>query len=366
MQERRCLHEGRRALSTVATLTITLVAGCASMGPGTIGRDRVSYDQAISDSWKQQLLLNLVKLRYGDAPVFLEVASVINSYSLDTQLDLGASGQKGLGALNTASVGGSVHYSDRPTITYNPLLGDHFTRSLMTPISPTVIVALVQSGWQADAVFRVMVSSANGVRNRFGGPERAGGGDPDFYRLLESLRKIQAAGAIGMRVERVKEQETAVLILNRKGLDERARHEVDEFRRILGLKRDAHEFRIAYGFGPKGDDEVAMVTRSLLEILFFTACWIQVPEAHVAEQRVLPAVTYETETEAGVTPLMKVSSGPSEPRDAFVSVRYRGTWFWIDDRDLGSKQALSFLLLLSSLTDAGPSKGAPIVTIPAG
>jgi hypothetical protein len=366
MQERQRPHEGRRALAAVTTLSIALVAGCASIGPGTIGRDRVSYDQAISDSWKQQLLLNLVKLRYGDAPVFLEVASVINSYSLDTQLDLGASLQTGLDALNTATVGGSAHYSDRPTITYNPLLGDHFTRSLMTPISPSVIFALMQSGWQADAVFRVMVSSANGVRNRFGGPERVGGGDPDFYRLLDSLRKIQAAGAIGMRVERGKEQERVVLVLNGKRLDERAQNEVEEVRRILGLKRGAHEFRIVYGFGSKGDDEVAIVTRSLLEVLFFTASWIDVPEAHVAEKRVLPTVTYETETEAGVTPLMKVSSGPSEPRDAFVSVRYRDTWFWIDDRDPGSKQALSFLLLLSSLTDAGPSKGAPVVTIPAG
>ena len=189
MEVRGWLGERRKHVAAVAILSTFLVSGCASMGPATIGRDRVSYDRALSDSWKQQLLLNMVKLRYGDAPVFMDVASVINSYSLEAQLDLGASRQSGFDALSTNTFGGSVHYSDRPTITYNPLLGEHFTRSLMAPISPSVILALLQSGWQADAVFRVTVSSVNGVRNRFGGNERIGGGDPDFYRLLESLRR---------------------------------------------------------------------------------------------------------------------------------------------------------------------------------
>jgi hypothetical protein len=47
--------------------------GCASIGPGTVTRDRFDYVTAISDSWKSQMLFNLVKLRYGDAPVFLDV-----------------------------------------------------------------------------------------------------------------------------------------------------------------------------------------------------------------------------------------------------------------------------------------------------
>ena len=35
------------------------------------------------DSWKRQMLLNLLKVRYTDAPVFLDISSVINSYSLE-------------------------------------------------------------------------------------------------------------------------------------------------------------------------------------------------------------------------------------------------------------------------------------------
>jgi len=60
--------------------TALLIGGCTSIGPGTVTRDRFDYPTAISESWKSQMLLNMVKLRYGDAPVFLDVASVINSY----------------------------------------------------------------------------------------------------------------------------------------------------------------------------------------------------------------------------------------------------------------------------------------------
>ena len=64
----------------VVLLILAGLNGCASIGPGTMARDRFDYTTAISDSWKAQMLLNVVKLRYADAPVFLDVASVISQY----------------------------------------------------------------------------------------------------------------------------------------------------------------------------------------------------------------------------------------------------------------------------------------------
>ncbi len=52
-------------------------------------------------------------------------------------------------------------------------------------------------------------------------------------------------------------------------------------------------------------------------------------------------------------------------RGAFVAVRYKGNWFWVEDRDYPSKSMLSFLLILMSLTDVDTGKGTPIITIPA-
>jgi hypothetical protein len=62
-----------------------------AVGPPTVARDRFDYVNAMSESWKRQILLNLVKIRYMDAPVFLDVASVINQYSLEGEIALVAS-----------------------------------------------------------------------------------------------------------------------------------------------------------------------------------------------------------------------------------------------------------------------------------
>ena len=71
--------------------------GCASIGPGTVTRDRFDYVTAISDSWKSQMLFNLVKLRYGDAPVFLDVASVINQYLVEGVVCVSGTGSESWG-----------------------------------------------------------------------------------------------------------------------------------------------------------------------------------------------------------------------------------------------------------------------------
>ena len=70
----------------VAALVMILTA-CSGIGPATVARDRFDYTTAISESWKRQMLLNIVKLRYGDAPIFLDVASIINQYQLTTDLN---------------------------------------------------------------------------------------------------------------------------------------------------------------------------------------------------------------------------------------------------------------------------------------
>jgi hypothetical protein len=46
------------------------------------------YFNAISNSWKKQRLLNLVKTRYVEAPVFVEVSSIISQYTLEGQINL--------------------------------------------------------------------------------------------------------------------------------------------------------------------------------------------------------------------------------------------------------------------------------------
>ena len=353
--------------ATIAWLCLgsLLLAGCASIGPPTIARDRLDYDHAVTTSWKRMMLLNLVKLRYGDTPMFLDVASIINSYALEAQVNLGATWAASPG-WDTGTLGGSGHYADKPTITYNPLLGERFTRSLMTPISPGVVLSLIQSGWAADAVMQMMVSSINGVQNRFGAGARARGADPEFRQISAALRRIQASGAVGMRVDKTREQEWAVLTLHRKTLTPEIQEDIRTLRNLLGIRLDAKDIRAVYGSAPQNDEELAMVTRSFLEILMDTAGAIEVPDAHVGEGSVPRTAVFETDAAVGYRPMIRIQSGREKPENAFVSIPYGDHWYWIENRDYRSKQVFSFLMIIFSLTDTGPAKGQPIVTIPAG
>jgi len=353
--------------SLVFTGLLLTCAGCAGVGPHTVARDRFDYTSAISDSWKAQMLINMVKMRYGDTPTFLDVASVINQYSVESQVDLRFSWADPVTAAltNTQSTGGATRYIDRPTITYSPISGDKFARSFMTPIPPASILSLIQANYPVDLVFRLCVHSVNGIRNRFGGAARARPADPEFYPLLERMKRLQAAGAIGLRVQKTTEKNATLMTIRGK-MDAASAEDSLAARRMLGLDPTADEFSVAYASLASNDREVAILSRSILEIIIDLASYIEVPEVHVEENRVNPTQTEDTGSGVPSTPLIRIHSSRDQPADAFAAVPYHGYWFWIDDRNLPSKRMFSFLMFIFTLVETGGKEGAPIVTIPAG
>jgi hypothetical protein len=354
----------RRLMLVAVPLSLVALSGCSGIGPGTVGPSRFDYTAALGDSWKQQMLINMVKLRYGDAPVFMDVASVISQFQVAGQISwLGVFNNPPFS--NTQTTGATGNYVDRPTITYMPLSGDKFTRTLMKPIPPPAVLSLIQAGYPVDLVLRFCVHSVNGIRNRYGGSARARHADPGFYPLLARLRKIQDSGAMGLRVQKTGEMEGVLMSLRGK-VDASTQEDIDFVRRTLGLDSGGDEFRVAYGSVAKDGKELAILTRSVLEIIVDLASCIEVPAAHVQEKRVNPTMPDDTVEDAPVPPLIRVHSSRLCPGDAFLAVPYRNHWFWIDDRDLRSKSLFSFLLFVFSLTDTEGKEGAPIVTIPAG
>ena len=53
--------------------------------------------------------------------------------------------------------------------------------------------------------------------------------------------------------------------------------------------------------------------------------------------------------------LIRIHSGKSMSA-AFVSVKYRNNWFWIDEGDLESKQVFSIIMMLFTMVDTGPKR----------
>jgi hypothetical protein len=346
------------------TLLALCLAGCAGFGPPTVSRDRFDYTEALSDSWKHQMLQNMIKIRYGDTPVFLDVSSVISQYQIAGLVNLGATINNNPWS-SSQSLGATGQYVDRPTITYTPILGDKFARSLMAPIPPPAILSLMQGGYPVDLVFRIMVNEVNGIRNRFGGAARARSADPEFYALIGKMRRIQSTGNIGLRIIKKDNEQSAMMIL-RGPRDPEMESLSIEVRKILGLDPAANEFNVVYGAIPRNKQEVAILTRSFLEVIVDQAASIEVPEVHVAEKRVSPTFAEKAAAGEKVVPLIRIQSSSEKPGDAFISVHYRNAYFWIDDRDLMSKTIFSFLLFISTLIETGEKGTTPIVTIPTG
>ena len=341
-----------------AFILAVLLAGCAAIGPPTVDRDRFEYVSAISESWKRQTLLNLLKTRYLDAPVFMEIASVINQFALEGELELGLEWGDEAQALTATTT-----YTDRPTISYAPLTGEKFARSLLRPLPLGTIMLLVQAGYPIDQLLQICIQGINGLDNR-ANRYNAQNADPEFYEVLWLLRQIQKREGMRMRSRLIDNKETMVIFFGEPQTEaetlqlERALH-------LLGLSPEAREFRVMYGFLPENDNEIAILSRSLIQIMSEYASYIEVPDSDIAEGRVSAHARESAETESRFPPLIRVRSGASKPDDAFVAVPYRKHWFWIDDRDLHSKRTFYFLMIMFSFTERGETgQAAPILTVP--
>lgn len=341
------------------------LSGCIHIGPHTVTVDRLDYGAAIADSWKQQTLLNIVKLRYMDLPVFLDVASVVSGYSLQTSV--GLSGEV---FPNKAATGDSMAartdaiYIDRPTITYAPLTGEKFLRGLLAPINPTNIFFLLQSGYPADFILALTVESLNGLRNRSTAAGSARVADPEFARLLELLREVQAAGAFGLCVEEEKTQNaTAIVFLKRDNESPEIAAKGAEILRLLRLPDYRETFRLVYSPMRGNNGELAVSSRSMIQIMAAFASCADVPEEDVREERAVPVP--EAAPRADGQPGVRIHSSQERPDDAYAAVRYRDRWFWIADRDWYSKRALTAIMFFFTLADTGDNAMLPLVTIPA-
>jgi len=344
---------------------VVLFTGCTHLGPKAVSVDRFDYSTAIADSWKQQTLLNIVKLRYMDLPVFVDVASIVAGYSMQTGVTVGGVlSSKNAIQGDYGSIGGQAIYTDRPTITYVPMTGEKFLRGLITPIDPKNIFFMLQAGYAADFILGLTVEGLNGVRNRStaGGTVREA--DPEFMRVLQLLREVQSAGAIGMRVEEDKAKgSTAVLFFRRDDVSADILEKSAEIRRLLKLPADQQRLVLTYSPVGGAQNELAVNSRSMLQIMAAFASYLDVPAEHLKDRSAVPA--FEDTDPERKDNAVRIHSGKEKPKRAFASVQYQDYWFWIENGDWQTKRALTAVMFFFTLAETGGTEKLPLITIPA-
>jgi hypothetical protein len=393
--------------------SVLALGGCSQIGPATVASARFDYNEAIIRSFDHQMLLNLVRLRYQDSVLFLDLTSVVASYRRDATV--GATAGAEIPTNVTLGLNGNMSWGESPTITYAPLQGEEFAKRMLAPIHPASILLLSRTGWGIERTFMCTVQLMNELWNG----SALGGLSPNqlrnmekFHRAITLMRDLDEGGYVHFTWANDR-ADLAYVVPGPVPMDEEAKAKVRELRELLKLgknrdggkheappappgtvpppaapggnlepahatdaqKSESHEIdsapwsiTIGYDKGtPHGAGHITMAGRSMLGVMAFLAQRIDVPEEHV--QQGLVRVARGADGSAfnwsrATGQIFHVRSGRQKPTNACLQVFYRGYWFWIEDNDLETKSTYTLLTQLFSLQAATGDMRAPILTIP--
>jgi hypothetical protein len=356
-------HKRHKAGLVIGAFVALLMTRCTSIGPGALNRDSVDYARALSNSRKREILLNIVRTRYGDVPVFLSASQVISHYVLEGSVGFGGALNPNHSLNSFLTEQGTVGYSDRPTFSFTPMSGEDFSDTYLRPLSPAQLLPLGQGSLWVDGVMRICVQSIGRLRNSNALNGATGTASPGFYRLIGDLRALQTGGALSLRFQKEKalQKEKArtriFLVFSREATPD-LRVIQEELRRLLEVPAGVHEAEIVYGRDRDGGTRIFLGTRSFISMLEQVGAQMEVPEDDVRSGR-----TYATPSRE--SPSIRIHSGSEKPSESYVFIDYRGKWFWVDDTDYPSKTAFSILELARSVAESGHTPQSPIITIPA-
>lgn len=365
------------------TLSFTL-AGChVSSRVSMYGSGgRTAYNKAAQNTANQELLLNLVRLRYSDTPYFLEVNNVTTQFTYTGKIFPSVK-IPGFNNENPATIGAELAWQNQPTIQYSPLQGKDFAIQLMHPLDLRVIQGLIYTGWDVDRVFRLLVQNMADISNASGAsgpiPENA----PYYKRFFEAvklLRHFQLMNQLQVGVRYIPRGKSNPIIdedsddshkpntiqLSFPAEGEQANSlanilegvKMSKGKYILNMRQDFNEHA-----------EIGIMTRSLLCCMYYLSLGVQVPEKDL-----LAGTVGHTCYKDGrnfdwhevVGDLITIYSSAHYPQHAYLAVAYRDHWFYIDDADLNSKHTFVLLQQIYNLQAKQSDKEPPLLSIPLG
>ena len=412
---RQWFHGMGRRLFCIWLMVTSLFISACGLGPSRMCADHLTYNDAVQFTEHQEMLLNIVRLRYNEGPEFLATSSISTQFNID----LSASGGQTVGddqelRTNLLNVGGALRYSERPTITFTPRNEKEFTEQLISPIEPEIIFLLVNYGWDIDRVLRLTSDGISGLRNdtiRETPFENYELHLREFNQTVKDLQKLQRLGLIeisfeseetglsgpisaekvnlgdilnsnkdGYKLEYQEQTKTYHLKKVNKNLvlrfskDAFQHTESQQVVKRLNLASDVQTYRIVNAPGSqikaseisKESKDLIISTRSVLGTMAYLAQGVEVPEQHSAAGVVS---CDKTGTAAGgiICDLFQVKVQKEKPRHVSLSVPYKGYWFYIEENDISSKRTMGVLNSLMRLkVKAAGAQNIPVLTLPVG
>lgn len=395
----------------------TLPAACGCLGPTALQRTRLKYNESFRRTNDEQMLLNIVCLRYGDSPTFIDLPGITSQFEITAHGNF--IGGHGNAYPGSTSLGlGEMLFRDAPTLSFQPREGQEIARALMSPL-PAEAIRIVRAGLNVEQMLVLVVNEINDVPNAVEANAMAPSHPDDNLRFREVVGLLGAlarrrgaefaievkenevsdpvpAGRVQGRdlvaaaqdhlVFRASAEPDLLQMKKRKRMvilkvaeAERNSFEIAELARVLNIQPGLDSYVIRSEFNddddeddlpnPLGEDDIAINTRSILQMMTFLSKGVQLPPEHVAsgEAPRTPGPDGQPFDWTPVTAgLFRVCSSKHRPRGAEVAVRYRGHWFWIPPEDSRSRATMTALELLFALQESDETKGGPLLTLPVG
>jgi hypothetical protein len=325
---------------------------------------RADYNEAINRTEDEQMLLSIVKGRYGETFSLLAVTGVAANvrFGAKAGVEMGF-GPRSNYAENLVPFSGGMAYEENPTITYTPVQGENYLRQLLSPIPLNILVLIIRTVTYSDYYITLIVNRVNDLQNPdfleapSGMPERR------FQRFLEVYKELAQAGVLQWVEDPRKEVDFDILIT---GYAPAYTNKVREYLTLLGLSVPSGELEdivIPVIFAVKGKelDNIAISTRSTFDLIEIFRAAVEIPQAHVDA-----GLTIDYPMTGLVGKNLRIQASKDKPKHAVVAVKHRGHWFYIDETDMHTKLFYDVVRTLWSVSIAAASdqRAAPVLTIP--
>jgi len=340
-----------------------LLAGCTVVGPTAIRSGRLAYNEAISETNSQQLLMAIIRNRYEEHIGLLAVASVTANVSIKTSGTL----QFGFGdadnyAGNLVPFSAGSIYEENPTISYIPVSGQKYTLQLMSPLPIEILARFAGTMTDPAPVYTRLIANINNLHN----PDfliSPAEPDPDFNRVVSHLALLTQAQCLHW-IEDPHNHSYSIVIDNYAPAHTARVTELLDLLGLPALSDATGQLILPVSLALHGRDNggIGIITRSVFDLMEILSASIEVPE-HEKHSGI--ATMYPPTGLAGKA--LRIRHSRENPEHAYIRVKHRDYWFYIDETDQPTKQFFRLLSTLWSTTIAeSTTKGtaAPVLTVP--